>query len=186
MAWSDALWYEYIVIALAMYFAGGWALGLALSPRNRTGGNIVTVIVWWVGLTLVLAGTFAPLHLLWVFPVALLLPPLLLLLPLFARVLQVDDHRAILLEWFGVGRLKLGISVGGHTGFRVALPWQKQAFFNVVNALEAAGVKLAPDEPRFKRFAVDFADLLQDHPPSALSWRAFIETDPSEIAKGYL
>jgi hypothetical protein len=72
-------WYEYIVIGLAVFFAGGWGLGLALSPRNRTGGNIITVILWWVALSLALTGAFAPLHLLWIFPVALLLPALLLL-----------------------------------------------------------------------------------------------------------
>lgn len=105
---------------------------------------------------------------------------------MFARVLKVDDHRAILLDWFGVGRLKLGINLGGHTGYRVAQPWQKRAFFSVVNAMEDMGVKLTPDEPRLKRFVVDFADLLQNHPPSALSWRAFIATDPKEIATGYL
>jgi hypothetical protein len=105
---------------------------------------------------------------------------------MFARVFPVDDHRAILLDWFGAGRLKLGITVGGRTAYRVAQPWQKQAFFNVVHALESAGVKLTPGEARLQRFALDYANLLDDQPPSALAWRAFAATDPHEIAKAYL
>ncbi len=105
---------------------------------------------------------------------------------MFARVLKVDDHRAILLDWLGAGRLKLGVSVGGHTGYRVAQNWQKQAFFNIVRALEAAGVPSAPGEPRLQRFFVDFADMLQDHPPNAPVWRAFAMRTPGDVAKDYL
>lgn len=73
-------WYEILTIGAAIFFAGGWGLGLALSPRNRTGGNIVTVCAWWVLVALALAEVFAPLHLLWAFPLALIVPALLLLL----------------------------------------------------------------------------------------------------------
>ncbi len=71
-------WYDWVVIAVAVFFAGAWAFGLAFSSRNRTGGNILTVILWWVALALVLVGSVASLHLLWVFPVALVVPALLL------------------------------------------------------------------------------------------------------------
>lgn len=72
-------WYEIATLAAAIFFAGGWGLGLALSPRNRTGGNITTVCAWWVLLALALSEVFAPLHLLWAFPLALIAPALLLL-----------------------------------------------------------------------------------------------------------
>lgn len=65
-------WYHYITIAVAVFFAGGWALGLVLSARNRTGSNILAVCVWWALLALAIAGTFNPLHLLWAFPAALI------------------------------------------------------------------------------------------------------------------
>ena len=74
-------WYEYAVVALAVFFAASWALSLSLSSRNRTGGNILTVILWWVVLSAWFFGKFNALHLLWVFPAALLLP-LAVLLPL--------------------------------------------------------------------------------------------------------
>lgn len=71
-------WYEYAVIAVALFFAGSWAFGLVFSARNRTGGNIATVILWWVAIALVLAEAVAPIHLLWIFPVSLVVPALLL------------------------------------------------------------------------------------------------------------
>jgi hypothetical protein len=72
-------WYEYVVVAVALFFAATWAFGLAMSPRNRTGGNIITVVLWWVALSAWFFGDFNALHLLWIFPAALLLPVLLLL-----------------------------------------------------------------------------------------------------------
>lgn len=71
-------WYDWVVVAVALFFAASWAFGLVYSPRNRTGGNIATVLLWWVALSLVMAGVFGALHLLWIFPVALLGSSLLL------------------------------------------------------------------------------------------------------------
>ena len=67
-------WIRYGVWALALFFAGSWTFGLATSPRNRTGGNILTVVLWWVAITACALGQFTVLHLLWVFPLLLLLP----------------------------------------------------------------------------------------------------------------
>jgi hypothetical protein len=72
-------WYEWVALVVAVFFASTWAVGLALSPRNRTGGNIVTVIAWWVLIFSSWLAPFTSLHLLWAFPVALLLPAALLL-----------------------------------------------------------------------------------------------------------
>lgn len=54
------------------------------SHRNRTGGNILTVILWWVLLTLAFLDQIDALHLWWLFPLALL-APVLILLPLGRR-----------------------------------------------------------------------------------------------------
>ena len=72
-------WYDWAIYSAATFFAATWALGLILSPRNRTGGNICTVIIWWAVLVASWLAPFSSLHLLWAFPVALLVPPLLLL-----------------------------------------------------------------------------------------------------------
>jgi hypothetical protein len=71
-------WIEYGIVGVAAFFAGGWALGLALSARNRTGGNIITVATWWAILSAWFIGDFSAFHLLWAFPLALVLPALLL------------------------------------------------------------------------------------------------------------
>lgn len=71
-------WLEYLAVGAAIFFAASWTFGLAVSPRNRIGSTIVTVIVWWVALTAWFFGDFSSLHLLWVFPVALLVPAVVL------------------------------------------------------------------------------------------------------------
>lgn len=72
-------WYEYLIYGAAIFFTVSWGLGLILSPRNRTGGNIATVILWAIALALSLVGSFGSLHLLWIFPVCLVVPALLLM-----------------------------------------------------------------------------------------------------------
>lgn len=71
-------WFEYVIWAAAIFFAGSWTLGLVLSPRNRTGGNILTVVLWWIAMVATFIGEFSSMHLLWAFPAALLVPLLLL------------------------------------------------------------------------------------------------------------
>lgn len=68
----------YAVWAVAVFFAFGWAFGLVASPRNRLGSNILTVILWWAAIAACAAGAFSVFHLLWLFPVFLVLPVLLL------------------------------------------------------------------------------------------------------------
>jgi hypothetical protein len=69
---------EYAVWGLAGFFSITWGLGLVLSKRNRMSSNIMTVLIWWGALGAALADGFYVLHLLWIFPAALLLPALLL------------------------------------------------------------------------------------------------------------
>lgn len=73
-----ATWAEYATWAVALFFAATWTFGLVMSPRNRNGSNILTVMLWWVAIALAFAGSFSVFHLLWVFPVSLILPALLL------------------------------------------------------------------------------------------------------------
>lgn len=68
----------YLVWAAALFFAATWAFGLVASPRNRIGSNILTVILWWVALALAFSRTFSVFHLLWIFPLALVVPAALL------------------------------------------------------------------------------------------------------------
>lgn len=72
-------WYDWAIYVVAAFFAASWAFGLVISARNRTGGNIATVLLWWMLLTSSWLAPFSPLHLLWAFPLALVLPALLLL-----------------------------------------------------------------------------------------------------------
>lgn len=72
------IWLGYATWVAAIFFAASWTFGLVMSPRNRAGPNILTVMLWWVGVALAAAGQFSVLHLLWAFPVALVVPAVLL------------------------------------------------------------------------------------------------------------
>lgn len=70
---------RYVVWALALFFAGSWAFGLVVSPRNRIGSTILTVLVWWACMAAAAAGAFSVFHLLWMFPLALVVPAVLMM-----------------------------------------------------------------------------------------------------------
>ena len=73
------VWFNYAIWALAIFLAGSWTFGLVVSPRNRIGSTIVTVILWWLLLVTSFSGDLPAWHLLYAFPAALLLPALFLL-----------------------------------------------------------------------------------------------------------
>lgn len=51
-----------------------WTFGLATNPRSRLKATVVTVMLWWVLLLFPALGAFSVLHMLWLFPLALIVP----------------------------------------------------------------------------------------------------------------
>ena len=64
----------YLVWAAAFFFAVSWTFVLLAKPHHRVKSTVVTVIYWWIGIGLCLAGLFSPWHLLWVMPLAVVVP----------------------------------------------------------------------------------------------------------------
>lgn len=58
----------------ALFFACGWSFGLAVDPSKRLKATVVTVGLWWVLMAFTALGAFKVPHLLWLMPLALIVP----------------------------------------------------------------------------------------------------------------
>lgn len=70
---------EWITYALAVFFLGGWILGIrrsSVTVEGATKGVINTVGLWLIALGVVVVGEISPFHLLWVYPLCMLIPML--------------------------------------------------------------------------------------------------------------
>jgi hypothetical protein len=68
---------DYLRVAVwcaALFFSSAWSLGLILDPRQRLKCTVVTVGLWWPLMAFPALGAFSVLHLLWLMPLALLVP----------------------------------------------------------------------------------------------------------------
>jgi len=66
----------YVLWAVAFLFAGSWTFWLFVSPHMRLTNAIVSVSYWWIAICLALVSAFSVLHLLWLMPLALIVPRL--------------------------------------------------------------------------------------------------------------
>jgi len=62
------------VWVVALFFAGAWSFGLIVDPRKRIKATVVTVGLWWILMVFPALGAFNVLHLLWLMPLALIVP----------------------------------------------------------------------------------------------------------------
>ncbi len=69
-----------LVYVLAIFFAFGWTFVLWRQPSQRVISTIVTVLYWWMEIVLALLNKFNAFHLLWLMPLSLFLPSMLLLM----------------------------------------------------------------------------------------------------------
>jgi hypothetical protein len=65
---------EYILWGLAIFFAGSWTFGMLIRPSYRMKNTVVAVVYWWVAIAFVYLGELSALNLLWLMPLALILP----------------------------------------------------------------------------------------------------------------
>ena len=68
----------YIVWGLVLFFAGSWTFGLVARPDFRLKSTIVTLIYWWGFIGLVFLSGLSVYHLLWLMPLALIIPGVLM------------------------------------------------------------------------------------------------------------
>jgi hypothetical protein len=59
---------------VALFFAGGWSFGLIALPDQRVKSTVVSVVYWWVEIATVFLAGLHPAHLLWLMPLALFIP----------------------------------------------------------------------------------------------------------------
>ncbi len=100
---------EYIVLGIALFFAGSWTLLLIKRPNSRVRSTIVTVMYWWLAIGL--CGFFSVFHLLWFMPLAAFTPMIIMIgsykfgyqnsvLSIFIKSLLVlGSALAVLLYW---------------------------------------------------------------------------------------
>ncbi len=69
---------SYIVWGLVLFFAGSWTFGLVVRPDFRLKSTIVTLIYWWAFIGLVFLSDLSVYHLLWLMPLALIIPGVLM------------------------------------------------------------------------------------------------------------
>lgn len=60
--------------AAALFFVGSWTFGLLAAPHQRLKSTVVTVGLWWALLLFPALGAFTVFHLLWLMPLALVVP----------------------------------------------------------------------------------------------------------------
>ena len=69
---------SYITWGLVLFFAGSWTIGLIVRPDFRIKSTIVTLIYWWAIIGLVFLSSISVFHLLWLMPLALVIPMILM------------------------------------------------------------------------------------------------------------
>jgi hypothetical protein len=65
---------NYAFGAVVLFFAGSWTFWLLVSPHMRLTNRIVSVTYWWIAIGFALASAFSVWHLLWLMPLALIVP----------------------------------------------------------------------------------------------------------------
>lgn len=68
----------YALWVVVFFFSASWTLGLVINPSMRIKSTIVTIVYWWSSIGFALASLFSPWHLLWVMPLALIVPTILM------------------------------------------------------------------------------------------------------------
>jgi hypothetical protein len=64
---------HWLLIGVACFFAVTWTIG-QMKP-GAVWVITVTVILWWIGIGLAIVGLVSALNLIWIMPIALLVPP---------------------------------------------------------------------------------------------------------------
>lgn len=67
-----------VLWAIALFFAASWLFGLLIRQDLRLKSNVVTVAYWWVEIAIVFFAGLHPAHLLWLMPLALIVPSLIM------------------------------------------------------------------------------------------------------------
>ena len=70
---------RYLVWGLAFFFAIGWTIGWLAKPYGQLKSTVVTILFWWAEILGVLATSVSVLHLLWLMPLSLILPAVIML-----------------------------------------------------------------------------------------------------------
>lgn len=68
---------DYAVLAVALFFAGSWTLGVLIRPNLRLKATIVTIVLWWAEIGTAIFSAMDALHLLWLMPASLFGPSML-------------------------------------------------------------------------------------------------------------
>ena len=63
---------RWVIVAVAIFFAGGWLFGLVVRREFRLRSTIVAVVYWWIGIGLAVANAISVFHLLWFMPLVLI------------------------------------------------------------------------------------------------------------------
>ena len=63
-----------VLWAIALFFAASWTFGLIVRPDYRLKNTVVTVAYWWLEISIVYFAGLHPAHLLWLMPLALIVP----------------------------------------------------------------------------------------------------------------
>ena len=71
---------HWAVGGLALFFAGSWTLGVAMRPNMRLKSTLVTIALWWALIAGTFAGAINAFHLLWLMPLALVVPSFVMML----------------------------------------------------------------------------------------------------------
>lgn len=66
----------YVVWIAAFFFAGSWTFGVILNPGMRLKSTLVTIAYWWISIVMALISLFSAWNLLWLMPLAVLVPML--------------------------------------------------------------------------------------------------------------
>ena len=69
--------FDWLVFGIAFFFAGSWTFGLSIRPDMRLKSTVVTVILWWPLIASAFLELFPSFALLWLMPLALLIPAFL-------------------------------------------------------------------------------------------------------------
>lgn len=100
---------------------------------------------------------------------------------MFARVLYIDEEKALELEWFGFGALQVRFRNGD---VRRAHPFQKSILISISTHFLNAGQPLHPSNPRCSKMMADFAEMLQQS-PNSMQWQVMLQSDLKEVGESY-
>ena len=93
--------FSYVLIAIAAFFAISWTLGVVTRPDYRLKSTLVTLMFWWLSLLISVFDGMSAFHLIWFFPIALIIPSLVMLALL--RNLRSSFLAVLLLSACGLG-----------------------------------------------------------------------------------